>query len=84
MKFPTEEEFAKNIAEKALYEFEVNGRSIMQWIEILCDVYSVVDSYDIDFRRDRGDLTDFEVDILEALKISDAKNKEKTNDNSNM
>ena len=68
MNFPTEEEFAKSVAEKAISEIEVNGRTIKQWIEILCDVYAVVDSYDIDFHRDIGDLTDFEMDIINALK----------------
>lgn len=71
MNFPTEEEFAKSVAEKAISEIEVNGRTIKQWIEILCDVYAVVDSYDIDFHRDRDDLTDFEMDVLEALKLSE-------------
>ena len=71
MNFPTEEEFAKSVAEKAISEIEVSGRTIKQWIEILCDVYAVVDSYDIDFHRDRGDLTDFEMDMLEALKLSE-------------
>ena len=69
--FPTEEEFAKEVAEKALTAFDVNGKSIRQWIEILCDVYAVVESYDIDFHRDRGDLTDFEKDMLEALRLTD-------------
>ena len=61
----------KSVAEKAISEIEVNGRTIKQWIEILCDVYAVVDSYDIDFHRDRGDLTNLEMDMLEALKLSE-------------
>ena len=69
--FPTEEEFAKEVAEKALNAFDVNGKSIKQWIEILCDVYAVVESYDIDFHRDRDDLTDFEKDMLEALRLTE-------------
>lgn len=69
--FPTEEEFIKDCAEKALNAFDVNGKTIMQWIEILCDVYAVVGSYDIDFHRDRGDLTDFEKDMLEALRLNE-------------
>ena len=71
IEYPTEEEFAKKIADKALNEVEINGRTVKQWIEILSDVYAVVDNYDIGFHRDRGDLTDFEADILEALKLSD-------------
>lgn len=69
--FPTEEEFAKEVADKALNAFDINGKTIMQWIEILCDVYAVVESYDIDFHRDRGDLTDFEKDMLEALRLTE-------------
>ena len=70
IEYPTQEEWAEIIANKALKEFEINGRTLNQWIEILSDVYSVVESYDIDFHRDRGDLTDFEKDIIEALKLS--------------
>ena len=71
IEYPTEEEFAKKIADKALNEVEINGRTVKQWIEILSDVYAVVDSYDIDFHRDRGDLTDFEKDMLEALRLNE-------------
>lgn len=77
MKFPTEEEFARSIATKALNDIEVNGKSINQWINILGDVYSVVDSYGIDFHRDRGDLTDFEIDILEALQLADNEHEQR-------
>ena len=35
MKFPTIEEMAQNVAEKALDEYEYKGRTIRQWIEII-------------------------------------------------
>lgn len=35
MKFPTMDEFAKGVAEKALDEIEYNGKTIRQWIEII-------------------------------------------------
>ena len=35
MEFPTIEEFAKDVAEKALDEYEYNGKTIRQWIEII-------------------------------------------------
>ena len=76
IEYPTEEEWVERIANKALNEFEINGRTLNQWMEILADVYAVVDSYGIDIHRDRGDLTDFEMDILEALKLSDVEDKE--------
>ncbi len=34
-KFPTIEEMAQNVAEKALDEIEYNGKTIRQWIEII-------------------------------------------------
>ena len=34
-KFPTIEEMAQNVAEKALDEVEYNGKTIRQWIEII-------------------------------------------------
>ena len=34
-KFPTIEEMAENVAEKALDEIEYNGKTIRQWIEII-------------------------------------------------
>ena len=35
MKWPTMDEFAKNVAEKALDEYEYNGKTLRQWIEII-------------------------------------------------
>ena len=35
MKWPTMDEFAKSVAEKALDEIEYNGKTIRQWIEII-------------------------------------------------
>ena len=37
MKFPSEEEFAKNVAEKALDEIEINGHTVRQWIHIVAE-----------------------------------------------
>lgn len=37
MKFPTMEEMAKDVAEKALDEYEYEGKTIRQWVEILKD-----------------------------------------------
>ena len=37
MKFPTIEEMAKEIAEKAMNEYEYEGKTIIQWVEILKD-----------------------------------------------
>ena len=71
IEFPTQEEWAERIANKVLNEFEINGKTLNQWVEILRDVYDVVDSYDIDFHRKRGDLTNLEKDILEALKLTE-------------
>ena len=35
MEFPSEEEFAKKVAEKALDEIEINGHTVRQWIHII-------------------------------------------------
>jgi len=35
MKFPTYEEFAKKVAEKALDEFLYDGRSLREWVQII-------------------------------------------------
>ena len=35
MEFPTIEEFAKDVAEKALDEYEYKGKTLRQWIEII-------------------------------------------------
>ena len=35
MKFPTYEEMAQNVAEKALDEYEYNGKTLREWIEII-------------------------------------------------
>ena len=35
MKFPTMDEFAKNVAEKALDEYEYNGKTLREWVEII-------------------------------------------------
>ena len=35
MKFPTYEEMAQNVAEKALDEYEYKGKTLRQWIEIV-------------------------------------------------
>lgn len=37
MKFPTMEEMAKDVAEKALDEYIYEGKTIRQWVEILKD-----------------------------------------------
>lgn len=37
MRFTTIEEMAKNVAEKALDEYEYEGKTIRQWTEILKD-----------------------------------------------
>lgn len=37
MKFPSIEEMVKDVAEKALDEYEYQGRTIRQWVEILKD-----------------------------------------------
>lgn len=37
MKFPTFEEMAKEVAEKALDEYVYEGKTIRQWVEILKD-----------------------------------------------
>ena len=37
MKFPSIEEMAKDVAEKAFDEYEYQGKTIRQWVEILKD-----------------------------------------------
>lgn len=37
MKIPTTEEFVKSIAEKAFDEYEYEGKTLRQWVEILKD-----------------------------------------------
>lgn len=37
MKFPTMEEMARNLAEKALDEYVYEGKTIRQWAEVLAD-----------------------------------------------
>lgn len=37
LKFPTIQEMAKDIAEKVLDEYEYEGKSIRQWVEVLED-----------------------------------------------
>ncbi len=39
--FPTEEEFAKNIAEKALNEYLIDGKTLREWIEIIIEYDSI-------------------------------------------
>lgn len=71
---------AQKVADTALDEIMVNDRSIREWVEILADVYEVVESYGIDYQRDKADLSDFERDILEALRLGE-ENKDGTTDN---
>ena len=35
MKFPTYEEMAQNVAEKALDEYEYKGKTLREWVEII-------------------------------------------------
>ena len=35
MKFPTMDEFAQNVAEKALDEYEYKGKTLREWVEII-------------------------------------------------
>lgn len=35
MKFPTYEEMAKNVAEKALDEIEYEGKTLREWVKII-------------------------------------------------
>ena len=37
MKYPTIAEMAKEVAEKALDEYEYEGKTIRQWVEVLKD-----------------------------------------------
>lgn len=37
MKFPTIKEMAKEIAERAMNEYEYEGKTILQWVETLKD-----------------------------------------------
>ena len=37
MKFPTVEEMAKDVAEKAMDEYIYEGKTIRQWVEVLKD-----------------------------------------------
>lgn len=41
--FPTYEEMAKEVAEKALDEFTYNGKTIREWVELMVTVESVVE-----------------------------------------
>lgn len=41
IKFPTEEEFAKNIAKKALDEYVYEGKTLREWIKILSEYDSI-------------------------------------------
>lgn len=38
MKFPTNEEMAKDVAEKAMDDFLFNGKSIREWAELIIDL----------------------------------------------
>lgn len=38
MKFPTYEEMAKDVAEKAMDDFLFNGKSIREWAELIIDL----------------------------------------------
>lgn len=40
--FPTYEEMAKEVAEKALDEFTYNGKTIREWVELMVTAESVV------------------------------------------
>lgn len=37
MKWPTMDEFARNVAEKALDEYEYNGKTLREWVEIISE-----------------------------------------------
>lgn len=43
MKFPTMDEFAKSVAEKALDEFEYKGKTLRQWIDA---IYAASESFE--------------------------------------
>ena len=73
------EEVAEEI-ENACEYYEIGGvhadhkcaeehKQLAEWLTILRDVYAVIEEYDIDFHREREDLTSMEVDILKALKV---------------
>ena len=52
-------ELARKVADTALDEMLINDRPLREWVEILADVYEVVESYGIDYQRDKADLSDF-------------------------
>ena len=75
-------QLAQKVANTALDEIMVNDRPLREWVEILADVYEVVESYGIDYQRDKADLSDFERDILEALRLGEeSKNEDQNNSN---
>lgn len=70
MEFPTIDEFAKNVAEKALDEFIYEGKTIREWVEIIAkqqhcedaisraEVINEIDRY-IDKAQSTGTRDDF-------------------------
>ena len=38
MKFPTNEEIAKDVAQKAMNDFLFNGKSIREWVQLIIDL----------------------------------------------
>lgn len=75
-------ELARKVADTALDEMLINDRPLREWVEILADVYDVVEGYGIDPERDKEDLSDFEKDILEALRFGEeSKNEDQNNSN---
>ena len=85
-KFPTMQEMAKNVAERALDEYEYKGKTIRQWVAMLCrgDCEEVVRCKDCVLH---GHCSTEDVFLFSRLKSENAfccvgKRKEDNNENS--
>jgi hypothetical protein len=74
MKFPTYEEMAQNVAEKALDEYEYKGKTLRQWVEIISAIpVTAIPATDINVAtKDGTNLAEVGTDCISREQAIDA------------
>lgn len=83
-KFPTYEEMAKNVAEKALDNFEYQGKTIREWMKIITEQEPVLDKIRAEIEKKypscqcTGESTGYAEAVEDFLQIIDKYEEPKT------
>lgn len=81
MKFPTYEEMAKDVAEKAMNEYEVNGKTLKEWIDLVIEYEQLKKEKKLFITPFKiGEIILVSIDKLPFFEIEDSEKLKKSHD----